>query len=166
MNYTFRIGKRFLKTKYLCTIVNTSVVAVFYFIYRHILADAFPDFVGAPLALIFLSIGLVVVKLTLWIANKYASSISYQVTEDGLIVVQGRLERLLPWTSFTAARLRPYSLWGIVPVEFQLEGKTLILNQYTDELCQLTGLILEHIRKYAEIDPAAEQRSQDLLGVY
>lgn len=166
MNHTFRIGQRFLKIKYLCVIVNIFVVVVFYFIYRYLLEEIFQDFVDAPLVIIFLIIGLAVAKLTLWIANKYASSIAYQVTEEGLVVIQGRLEQLLPWSSFTAARLRPYHFQGIIPVEFQFGKKVLILNQYTDELCRLTGLILDHIRDYAEIDPVAEQRSQDLLGIY
>lgn len=166
MNHTFRIGQRFLKIKYLCVIANTLVVVVFYFIYRYLLEDVFRDFVDAPLVIIFLMIGLVVAKLTLWIANKYASSVAYQVTEGGLVVVRGQLEHLLPWSDFTAARLRPYHLRGVFPVEFQVGKKVLILNQYTDELCRLTGLILSHIRDHAEIDPVVEQQSRDLLGVY
>lgn len=166
MDHTFRIGRRFQKIKYLCVIVNLLVTATFYFIYRYLLEASFPDFVNAPLALIFLLIGFAVAKVTLWAAEKYAAGISYRVTEKGLVVVQGRLEQLLPWNRFTAARLQVYQFQGVFPVEFQVEGKTLILNQYIDGLCRLTGLILEQIRDHAEIDPAAERRSQDLLDVY
>lgn len=166
MDRTFLIGKRFLKLKYLCVIVNAFVVAAFYFIYRYLLEDAFPDLVNAPLAVVFLAVGAVVVKITLWVAEKYASGISYRVTEDGLIVVRGRLEELLPWDSFTAAKLQSYQFQGVFPVEFHLGKRHLILDQYIDELCRLTGLILDRIRDHAEIDPAVEQRVKDLMDIY
>lgn len=166
MNSTFQIGRRFLKIKYLCVTVNLLVVAAFYFIYRYLLEDAFPEFVTAPLAIIFFAIGLVTARVTLWAAEKYASGISYRVTQDSLVLVQGRLEQSLPWRDFTSAKLRPYTFQGVFPVEFQVGKKVLILNQYVDGLCRLTGLILEHIRDHAEIDPVVEQRAQDLLDVY
>ncbi len=166
MDNSFRIGKRFLKIKCLCVLVNVLVVTVFYFAYRYLLEESFPDFVNAPLAILFLVIGAAVVKVTVWAADKYAAGISYRVTGKGLVTVQGRLERLLPWDSFTAARLRPYQFQGVFPVEFQLGEKVLILNQYIDGLCRLTGLILDHIRDHAKIDSVVEQRSRDLLDIY
>ncbi len=166
MDNTFRIGKRFLKIKFLCVIVNVLVVAVFYFIYRYLLEESFQAFVNAPLAIIFLAIGMATAKVTAWVADKYAAGILYRVTGEGLVTVQGKREQLFPWNGFTAARLRPYQLRGVFPVEFQLGEKVLVLNQYTDGLCRLTGLILNHIRDHAEIDPAVERQSRDLLDVY
>lgn len=166
MNETFRIGRRFLKIKYLCVIVNSFVVATFYFIYRYLLETSFPNFVKTPLALIFLAIGILTVKITLWATDKYASGISYHVTAEGLTVTQGHSVQTYSWGSFTNAKLRTYKFQGIFPVEFQVAGKILVLNQYTEELCRLTGLILDHIQDYAEIDPTARQKSQDLLDVY
>jgi len=166
MMETFRIGQRFLKIKYLCVIVNSFVVVVFYFIYHYLLGKFSPDFVNAPLALIFLVIGLLVAKITLWFADKYASGIFYQVMPEGLVITQGHSIQTYTWDSFTAAKFRPYRFREVFPVEFQADGKTLILNQYIEGLCQLTGLILDQIQDYAEIDPIVRQRSKDLLDVY
>ena len=164
MNSTFQIGRRFLKIKYLCVITNVLVVAVFYFIYRYLLEETFPSFVNTPLAVIFLLIGLAAARITLWAADKFA--VSYRVTGEGLVMVRGRAEQLLLWSGFTSAKLRPYSFQGVFPVEFQVGNRVLVLNQYIDGLCRLTGLILDHIRDHAEIDPVVEQRARDLLDVY
>ncbi len=166
MDGTFRIGRRFRKIKYLCAAANVFVVFVFYFIYRQLLLEAFPNLAGAPLALAFLGIGLAVAKCTVYIADKYARAISYQVTEEGLRVVQGRSVRTLPWAGFQGARLRTVFFQGPFPVEFQVDGESLVLNQYIDELYALTDEIFQRAPVGADISPELRKQAQAMRGVY
>lgn len=166
MGNTFRIGRRFRKIKYLCVAANALVVFTFYFIYRYLFQSSFPEFVDAPLALIFLLIGLAVVRVTLWFADKYAQSISYQVTAEGLVITQGRAVRTILWTDFRGARLRTVQFQGPFPVEFQTGEETILLNQYVDELYVLTDEVFQHIRGHAAIAPELEEQARAMRGVY
>lgn len=166
MNNTFRIGSRFQKIKYLCAVANSLVVFVFYFIYRWLLQDMFPTLVDLPLALLFLFIGLVIVRVTLWAADRYANSIVYHVTDAGLMVVRNGMEKMIPWSDFCGVRLCSAAFSGPFPVEFRVGKEVMVLNQYVDGLYALTEQIFQHIRDYVTISPELEKRAKDMRGVY
>lgn len=166
MKDTFYIGRRFSKIKYLCVLVNSLVVLSFYFIYHYLLEGFFPEFVGGPLVLIFIGIGFAVARVTLWAANKYSSSVSYRLLEDGLLETLGKTQHLYRWKDFRSVRLRHYQFQSCFPVEFQIGERTLVLNQYIEGLCQLTSQIFVRISDYVDIDPALERQAADLTGVY
>ena len=166
MNKTYRIGRRFRKMQYLSVAINCLIVFGFYFIYRFIFEGIAPRFVGGPLALIYLLLAVVVAKLTLLFSDKYAASVCYTPTRDGLLYTQGKRELLYRWEEFSGAKLEEFRFRGVFPVEFQVNGKPLMLNQNLDGLCELTSEILERIRPYASPDPELVKRAKDMSGVY
>jgi len=166
MHKTYTIGRRYRKLQYASAAVNCVIVFGFYFIYRFIFAEVAPGLVGAPLALLFLLLAAVVARLTLAFTDRYAKSVRYTVTAEGLLHRQGKRERLYRWADFTGATLEEYRFRGVFPVEFALGAKTLTLNQNLDGLCELTAEVLERIRPYAQPDAALVKRAQDMRGVY
>ena len=166
MDKTYRIGVRYRKYKYLSIAVNCAIVFTFYFIYRFLLEEAFPKLVGAPLALLFLLLGVIVARVTAYFADKYAAQFGYRVTPEGLIAETWGRTTLYAWDSFSAAELREFQFRGVFPVEFQVGGKPMMLNQHVDGLCELTGEIFRRIEPHAKVDPALVKRAEDLRGVY
>lgn len=166
MNKTYRIGRRFRKMQYASVAVNCLVVFAFYFIYRFIFEGLFPRFVGAPMALVFLLLGVIVARLTLRFSDRYAAGVRYTLTEEGLAAVQGKKERLYRWEDFSGAKLEEFRFRGVFPVEFQIAGRPVMLNQYIDGVCELTAEIFEQIAPYAQLDPELIKRAEDMRGVY
>lgn len=166
MERRYRIGVRFRKIKYLSVAVNCGIVFVFYFIYRYVFEEAFPHFVGAPLALVFLLLALLVARVTLRVADRYASGIEYRATPDGLRTRAGKREQFYAWEDFSSAKLEEFRFRGVFPVEFQIAGKPVMLNQYVDGICELTAEIFERIAPYAQLDPELVKRAEDMRGVY
>ena len=71
---------------------------------------------------------------------------------DALEYVNGRRTIRYDWRDFTAAeygRIRPGC---ICPVTFTVQGKDLLLNQYTENVYGLAAEILRHIEKHAQVD--------------
>lgn len=166
MERTYRIGRRFRKLQYVSVAVNCLIVFGFYFIYRFIFEGVAPQFVGAPLALAFALLGVITARLTLWASDKYAASVRYTPAEDGLHVMLGKKEQFYRWQEFSGARLEEFRFRGVFPVVFQIAGKSVMLNQHVDELCDLTCEIFERIAPYAQLEPELVQRAQDMRGVY
>lgn len=166
MEKTYRMGRRFRKLPYISAVVNCLIVFGFYFIYRFIFEDAAPQFVGAPLALLFAALGAVTARLTLWAWAKYAAGVRCVLTEKGLRVIQGKRELFYRWEEFSGAKMQEFRFHGAFPVAFQIAGKPVMLNQYLDDLCGLTCEIFERIAPYARLDPELIQRAEDLRGVY
>ena len=166
MEKRYRIGARFRKIKYFSMAVNVSVVFVFYFIYRYVFSGVFPGFVGAPLALVFLLLAVLVARVTLDVADRYASGVEYRVTEAGLYARAGRKEQTYAWEDFSSAKLQEFQFRGVFPVEFQVRGKPMMLNQYVDGVCELTAEIFEQIAPHTQLDPELVKRAEDMRGVY
>ncbi|MBE6910682.1 MAG: hypothetical protein E7474_14090 [Ruminococcaceae bacterium] len=166
MNKTYRVGKRFRRLEYFSVTINCLIVFVFFFIYRFLLSGVFPGLSDTVLAAVFLLLGAVVAKLTMKFAERYAAGIGYRVTDEGLTIISGARERQLAWKDFTAARLVEFQFRGVFPVQFQTAGETLTLNQYLDGLCELTGIVLERIAPYAELEPGLMEQAKKMNGVY
>lgn len=166
MGKTYRIGRRFRKLQYASVVVNCLIVFGFYFIYRYVYEDVAPQLVGAPLALLFLLLAVVISRLTLSLSDKYAASVRYTPTDEGLHIVQGKKERLYRWEEFSGARLEEFRFRGVFPVVFQVGGKSMMLEQNLDELCELTCRVFERIKPYARIDEELIKRAEDMSGVY
>ncbi|MBR3559958.1 MAG: hypothetical protein IKN81_00250 [Oscillospiraceae bacterium] len=166
MEKTYRIGVRFRKLKYFSVAINCAIVFAFYFIYRYVFSGVFPGFVGAPLALVFLLLGVLVGRVTLIYADKYASGIEYRVTEKGLYERTGKREQTYAWEEFTGAKLQEFQFRGVFPVEFQVRGKPMMLHQSVDGLCELTAEVFKRIAPYAVIDPELVERAEQMRGVY
>lgn len=166
MQTVFTIGRRFSKYKYLSVAANSFVVFTFYFIYRYLFGASFPQFAGMPLALIFVILGLIVAKITLWAFGKYAAGVSYQLTQSGLLVRTGSMERLYRWEDFRGAQFRDGSFQNVFPVEFQVGNEPLMLNQHLDGLCRLTYEIFLRIQDHVSLDPQLVQHAKNMLDVY
>ena len=166
MNKSYRIGRRFRKMQYASVAVNCLIVFAFYFIYRFIFEGLFPQFVSGPMALIFLLLAVAVARLTLRFSDKYAASVCYTPTRDGLLYTRGKRELLYRWEEFSGAKLEEFRFRGVFPVEFQVSGKPMMLNQNLDGLCELTSEIFERIRPYAALAPELVKRAKDMGGVY
>lgn len=166
MEKTYRIGRRFRKLQYVSVAVNCLIVFGFYFIYRFIFEGMAPQFVGAPLALLFLLLGVIAARLTLSLSGKYAAGVRCVLTEDGLRVEQGKRKRFYRWEDFSGAKLEEFRFRGVFPVVFQIAGTPVMLNQHLDDLCGLTCEIFERIAPYARLDPELIKRAEDMRGVY
>ena len=166
MEKTYQIGRRFRKLKVISAVVNCLIVFGFYFIYRFLFEGLSPQFAGAPLALLFVLLGAVVARLTLNVWDKYAAGVRCVLTDDGLRVRQGKQESFYRWEEFSGASMREFRFSGVFPVEFQIAGKPVMLNQYLDGLCDLTCEIFERIAPSARLDEGLIQRAEDLRGVY
>lgn len=166
MDKTYRVGARFKKVKYFSVTVNCLVVACFYFIYQYVLSGVFPGLSATTLALVFLLLGAAVAKATLVVAERYAKGIGCRVTDEGLVVIRGGRERLLKWQDFSGARLVEFQFQGVFPVQFEVAGETVMLNQYLDDLCGLTSRVFERIAPYAKLDPQLVDQAKKLKGVY
>lgn len=166
MGATYKIGRRFRKLKYICVVANCLVVGVFYFVYRYLLEGAFPEFAKIPLALIFCALMFAAARITIWAADRYASAISYTVREDGLLYRVRDRERLYPWKDFTGVRLQGAYFQGVFPVEFQVGGEKMVLNQHVDGIYELTGEVFRRIGDHVEIDPGLVKQANEMEGVY
>ena len=166
MKKEYVIGGRFKKLKALSVVLNSAIVFMFYFIYRYVFAGRLGILEGAPLAMIFLALGVVIAVISMRIADRYAASVSYRITDDGLVYRLGKREKLFRWKDFSAAKLREFGFSGVHPVEFTVEGRLMMLNQYVDDLCGLTANILDRIEDHVQIDPELRKRTSDLRGVY
>lgn len=166
MEKTYRIGRRFRKLQYVSVAVNCLIVFGFYFIYRFIFEDIWPQFVGAPLALLYVLLGAVAARLTLSLSDKYAAGVRYTPVEEGLHAVEGKKEQFYRWEEFSGARLEEFRFRGVFPVVFQIAGKSVMLNQHVDGLCELTCEIFERIAPYAQLNPELVKRAEDMRGVY
>ncbi|MCR5826185.1 MAG: hypothetical protein K6G54_06445 [Oscillospiraceae bacterium] len=166
MKNTYRVGRRFRRLQYASVVVNSLIVFTFYFIYHYLFGEAFPQAVGAPMALGFLLLGILIARLTLRISDRYARGISYTVTDEGLLCRQLGRETLLRWASFSGAQRQEFRFRGVFPVEFQVDGKPMMLNQSIDDLCGLTAAIFTHIAPYAQLDPELIALTESLRGVY
>ena len=166
MDKTYRIGLRYRKMQYASVVVNCLIVFAFYFVYRFVFEGVFPQFVGAPLALVFLLLAAVVARLTLTFTNRYAAGVAYTLTAEGLRYRSGKRESLYRWADFSGAKLVEYQFRGVFPVEFQVEGKPMMLNQNVDGLCELTCKIFERISDHVRLEPELVKRAADMRGVY
>ena len=166
MDKSYKIGVRFRKMKYFSVAINCAIVFVFYFIYRYIFSGIFPGFVGAPLALVFLLLGALIARVTVMYADRYAAGFEYRVTEKGLYERRGKREQTYAWADFSGAKLEEYQFRGVFPVEFQVNGRPMMLNQSVDGLCELTAEIFRRIAPYAQLDPELIKRAEDMRGVY
>ncbi|MBQ7247681.1 MAG: hypothetical protein IJS22_06295 [Lachnospiraceae bacterium] len=166
MKKEYTVGPRFSKIKYLSVAVNSAIVFMFYFIYRYVFGARLGSFAGWPMVLVFLGLGFVIAFATVRIADRYAAGIGYTVTGEGLVCRTGRKEELLRWEDFSSAVLRELRFTGVHPVEFEVAGRKIMLNQYINDLCGLTQKVFDHIEDHVAIDPALKKRTEDLKGVY
>lgn len=166
MQDTYKIGRRFRKLKYICVVVNSLIVGVFYFVYRYLLEGVFPEFAQVPLALIFCALIVCVARITMWAADKYAAAITYTVKKDGLLYRVKDRERFYPWKDFSSVRLQGAYFQGVFPVEFQVGGEKLVLNQHIDGIYRLTGEIFHRIGDHVAVDPALVKQAEEMEGVY
>lgn len=162
MKKSYTIGHRFNKWKYAAVIINSFVVFTFYFIYSYL-------FFGVSeviMALIFVALGVLIAKVTVMLFDKYAFGVVYTVTDKGLSVKTGRIERLYLWEDFKSVSFADGGFQNVFPVEFKVKDEKIMLNQYLDDLCRLTRDIFEHIKTHVDIPPDLIKRAEDMTDVY
>ena len=157
----FVAGRRFDKMKNVCVLANSVVVFTFYFVYRYLLEPTYPDFVGAPLAAIFLLIEAAVIVLTNKVGAKIKAKIRYEIKPEYLEISSGKSVQRFPWANFTEAKFDQYRLRDIFAVSFMVGGTELTINQYVDDIYELVHQILQHT-DMKKIDPEVINRANNL----
>ena len=102
--------------------------------------------------LAFLAVDTCLIVLEFKLLGLYRSCTYYRVCNDALEYVNGRRTIRYDGRDFTAAeygRIRPGC---ICPVTFTVQGKDLLLNQYTENVYGLAAEILRHIEQHAQVD--------------
>lgn len=169
MKHVYTAGRRLSTVKTLSTVVNVAVVFVFYFIYNYLFADVFPNFMGWPLTLTFVIIGIVVVFLTLRLWERYGESIYYKVNEDALIVGKGKKEQRYPWHKFSWIEMRndmAFHFEYVFPAVFHLSGDEKVeLNHYLGNIYGLAGEIVEHIQDHVTIPADLRRQISAMRGL-
>ena len=158
MNKVFVAGNRFDKMRNLCVFANLVVVFVFYFIYRYLFEAQFPGFVGTPMVILFVLFGAATVKATLWVGDKLKASIRYEIAKDCLIVSSGKTQRRYPWANFTSVNYEKFRMRDIMPVSFTIAGENLMLNQYVDDIYDLTYYIIKNLDPSVPVDEEITKR--------
>ena len=105
------------------------------------------------MALVFLAVGALFLWLIFFGANKVKENVYYTLSDDALVSKTWSSTARHPYREFRKVYYGTITLSSQLPVVFELEGgTTLRLNQYIDELPELTKQLLDHIGPYAEID--------------
>lgn len=149
---TYTMGHRLDMLKWTAVAVILAISLCFYFIYQFLLEALAPDLVGIPLAVAFLLVDAVLIALDFWLVKIYRSRTYYRICPDGLEYVNGYKTTKYLWNDFTAAeygRIRPGC---ICPVTFTVQGKELLLNQYTEHVFALAAEILHRIETQVPLD--------------
>lgn len=154
----YRMGRRLDMLKWTAAVMILMISIVFYFIYQFIFSAIVPALVGAPLAIAFLTADGLLIALDFFAVKKYRSQTWYQITADALEHVQGKRTTRYPWNAFSSVfygRIRP----GVLcPVTFVVNGREMILNQYTQSLFSLAADITRSIEPYAEVESGLLER--------
>lgn len=148
----YRMGRRLDMLKWSAALIILVISFCFYFIYQFLLEPIAPQLKGMPLMLAFLAVDVCLIVLEFKLLGLYRSRTYYRVCNDALEYVNGRRTVRYDWNDFTAAeygRIRPGC---ICPVTFTVQGKELLLNQYTENVYGLAAEILRHIEKHAQVD--------------
>ena len=149
----YKLGLRFFKYRNLCCILVSAVVLCFYFIYRYLFSQTVPWWNDTLMAVIFVLVGVLFLWLIFFGADKIKQNVYYTLTDDALVSKTWSSTSKHPYKDFRKAYYGTITLSSELPIVFELEGgATLRLNQYIDELPELTKRLIDHITPYAEID--------------
>lgn len=160
--HQYGMGHRLDMLQWTAAVIILAISLCFYFIYRFLLEAVVPELVGVPLATAFVLVDLALIALDFWLVKAYRKRTWYRITPQALEYISGRSTIRYPWKDFTAAeygRIRPGC---ICPVTFTVQGKEMILNQYTEHIFALALEILQHIRPYA---PVEEELMRQVRGM-
>ncbi|MBR4578086.1 MAG: hypothetical protein IKO22_00585 [Oscillospiraceae bacterium] len=168
MKHVYTAGRRLSVVKTLSTVVNCAVVFVFYFIYRFLFAESAPNFVGWPLAAVFVAFAILVVFLTLKLWERYGDAIQYKVTADALLVGKGEKTKKYPWNRFAWIEMRSdtaFHFEAVFPAIFHMKEETLVINHYVGDSYGLAGEIVEHIQDQVTIPPELRRQISAMRGL-
>ena len=154
----YTAGKRFEKLRNATLFVCMILVFLFYFIYRWLLLEKYPNFVGAPLITIFILVGVLIWVGVDWACDKIKAHIRYEVAPDALVVGKGKTLHRFPYTSFEKVEFDGFRYRSQLPVIFYIDGKQLTLNQYVDDIFELAHQILVRLDPAIPVDPKLIER--------
>ena len=132
MRKHYAAGRRFDVMMYLSLFLNESAVFLFFFIYRYLYEVS-----DAVLVILFAALGVLTGYLTLHFGRKLKETLCYEVTDEALIVSNGRAARRIPWTSFTKADAKMVNVFSRYPVYFTVDGGRFELSQYVEDVAGL-----------------------------
>ena len=154
----FGIENRIHFIKNGCIAAAAIVLFVFYFIYRYVFADYIPQFVGLPMLLGFITLGVVFAYIFGILERKKAESTYYELTDSHLLYRNGRLTKKYKWADFDKVEKAEHFSRSRVPVVFYVKGAPLELNHFLDSPA---GLSLQIIRRI----PQNVSYDGDLIGI-
>lgn len=158
----YRLGVRFRKFRNLCMIIVAAVVFGFYFIYDFLYGDK-EWWDPQTFAFAFVMIGFLFVVLTGIGLNTMLNTMSYRLLDNALEVsCWGRSVRYY-YKDFKEAFYRGWGPFDSIPIVFVMKDRRkLELNQYLEDLAELSSGMLEKIRPYADVQDGLEQRIRNI----
>lgn len=158
----FGTDKRIRTVRNGCVIITCLVLFVFYFIYRLVFEDYIPQFIGWPMALAFVALGVVFASIYKSLAEKKSETTYYEVTDKFLRYRNGRLTKKYHWKDFSSVEPKSNDFMSRLPITFVVNGAPLEFNQFVDEPIALALSIIRHIDEHVCID----KEIMDMLSAF
>lgn len=162
MGRTYKLGRRFHRTKYLCIVAELLIIYIFHFLYQML----FPGINQFVLGVCFALAAVLAAFGTYQLLNWFGRQLAYQITDQGLSIQRGRAAKLYPWSEFTAAGVESLNILSRLPVYFQLkDGRRLQPEPYLEGLGSLTLDVIDHIKDHADISSELLERLETARAV-
>jgi len=158
MKRVYTAGRRFDRLRNASLLICEVLVFVFYFIYGLTFKDLIPALMGAPLIILFIVIAVAVWRGVEWVWDRTKANVRYEVCPDALEIGTGKTLQRFPYTSFQKVEFNGFRYRDILPVIFYIDGKKLTLNQYVDDIYELTHQILIRLDPSVPVDPKLIER--------
>ncbi len=158
----YRLGVRFRKFRNLCMIIVAALVFCFYFIYEFVYGD-FDWWDPQKFGLIFFLVGVLFTALTGIGLNTMLNTMSYKLLDNALEVSCWGNSVRYHYKDFKEAFYRGWGPFDSIPIVFVMKDRRkLELNQYLEDLAELSSEMLEKIRPYADVQDGLEQRIRNI----
>ncbi len=158
----YRLGARFRKFRNLCMIIVAALVFCFYFIYDF-LYSGLESWDPQMYAYIFVLVGILFTVLTGLGLNTMLNTMSYKLLDNALEVSCWGNSVRYQYKDFREAFYRGWGPFDSIPIVFVMKDRRkLELNQYLEDLAELSSEMLEKIRPYADVQDGLEQRIRNI----
>ena len=102
-----------------------------------------------------------------YLFQKAKVAVYYEITDKGLIYHGfGNVENCYPWKDFTRVYTERFVYDSLCNVRFVCGGKTIIINKYIDDPCELAYRMIYRIKTYIDVDPEITKRMKTLSGIH
>lgn len=163
MQHKYYMGKSFSKatiTTYTISVTVFILGAIFYSIY-------FTSVSPTTWTIVFTVLGVLVLLLERHFFHIARESIYYQITDQGLVYHGfGNVENCYAWKDFTEVYTERFVYDSLCNVRFVCGGKTIIINKYIDDPCELAYKIIYRVKPHVDVDQEITKRMKTLSGIH